>query len=115
MSEDEDSKKFINNIGAGKSGIVEFDDAVEFFKQRASTLCPICAHTKWTVYATDGSDNGRYTIGLVGVSVPSKKIIPAGMPLVTVTCGKCAFVRLHNAADISKWVAEGKREFEDEE
>jgi len=34
-----------------------------------------------------------------------------GIPLVTATCKKCAYVRTHNLKAISKWIADGKPEF----
>lgn len=96
-----------------KSGVVDFADAAEYLAKRTTTMCPACGYDKWNVYATDGVVNNLHSTGLVGISLPSKRIIPIGIPMVTATCKRCSFVRLHNADAIAEWVVQGKPEFDD--
>jgi hypothetical protein len=93
------------------NAIVEFDEAAEFFAQRTTKGCPICGYTKWTLFSSSGTEDSRYSFGVPGVSLPSRNAMASAMPVILAICMKCAFVRMHSAVDIAKWVADGKPEF----
>jgi len=97
-------------VGGGPN--VLFEDAVAFMQQRADLPCSACGHANWDVTAAfDG--NKKMSWSLTAINLTTFNSINAGSPVVAVECRRCAFIRLHSLASISKWVAEGRPEFVD--
>lgn len=93
---------------------VVFEDAVEFMEQRADLPCPACGHTKWDVTAAfDG--NTKLSWSLAAINVTTFNTVSPGIPVVSVECRKCAFMRLHSLRSISKWIKAGRPEFKPDE
>lgn len=90
---------------------VSFNDAVEFLTKRTPNSCPACGFNSWSVSAPVQNGSAHITAGLVWANESDGNIYMKGTPLVTATCEKCAYVRIHNLKFIAKWVADGKPEF----
>lgn len=107
-----------DNSLIGGIPLVTVDDAIEFFSERTPQPCPACGAMKWGVYTTApaaGDPNTSVVLNLIGAEVPTGHGHNSGMPLVLVTCKKCAFIRMHAMVQIARWIEEGKPDYTDED
>ena len=100
-----------NNLPGDDVAKLTTDDAIEFFKKRASNPCPACGHSDWNVFVNHAPNHPEVGIGLLNVNVSGAGIHMQGHPVILVTCMKCGFLRLHNLRFVAAWRAEGKPEF----
>lgn len=101
----------------GGTPIVEFSDAVEFLSKRATNPCPSCGHDGWVLSPPfrGPKSNQWVASGLVAVKLADGTTVSQGLPLVLVTCKKCAFIKMHGVVEISQWIADGKPEFKQDD
>jgi hypothetical protein len=99
----------------GGTPVVDADDAIEFFTQRGSNPCPNCGHKQWNITRLVQGKESKIAPGLVGTQISNGATLTQGLPVVITTCKKCAYLRMHDFVTISKWIAEGKPEFKEDE
>lgn len=102
-----------NNTLPDGTPIVSFEDAVEFLEKRATLPCSSCGHHEWSVFTSQEAKSSWGAMGIVGLQLNTGNILSKAIPVIVATCKKCAYLKLHNFTDISKWAAGGKPEFED--
>lgn len=90
---------------------VGFNDVAEFFSKRVQNPCPACSHNSWSLHSTTEVGKSLVSHSFALANESDGSIYMKGIPLVTATCKKCAYVRTHNLKAISKWIADGKPEF----
>lgn len=90
---------------------VSYEDAVQFLLKRAPNACPACGYEKWAVSAPNLNGDAHIAQGFAWVNEDNGNIYMKGTPLLTATCRKCAFMKVHNLKVIAKWVKDGKPEF----
>jgi hypothetical protein len=67
-----------------------------------NVVCDSCQkRAGWTVY-----NNGQYPPSLIGTKDRDMLVSPPVIPLVTMRCKNCGFVRLYDRAFIVRWVKE---------
>lgn len=85
-------------------GALDFDKVIAFFRDRhVDQKCPCCSGDQWTII-TRIQD---FSPGLVSMKIDETgfghDLAFHGIPVVTVECQNCAFIRLHSWKTIAEW------------
>lgn len=95
----------------GGTPMVDFEEASEFLRKRAPNPCPACGTNHWGIQGNVQTPHGPVTSGLAGIRISNGALLTQGLPVIMVTCHKCAFIRLHGLVEISKWIEAGRPDY----
>jgi len=95
--------------------VAAYEDIVDFFRKRTTSVCPVCGFSGWNILATNQVNDTNVAMGIVMLDVETGVPLAQAASYVLAHCKKCAFMRMHHLLTISNWVKEGKPDFVEDE